>query len=169
LQTLLDRLGDAAIYASLVSIVVGGGLAHFKLWLIPQEESRRRIGLQKQRFIEHCATSLDRALRQIPAQLVGLDQATTYREMLTSHTADTFRVMAVFRALDQIHERVKALYTFLFATAAFGLMGMLVSLIVERARPYVGLVALVLILAQLAAVIVLRNLADALERYEHTT
>lgn len=170
LQVLLEHLSDGAIYTSIVSIAVGGLLAQFKPWLLPQEEARKRVGLQRQRLVEHLAAMLHRVLNEAVLGTVPLRGDATHREdILANHADETFRNLLIFQDLERIHSRVKVCYTFLFVTAATGLIATLVALLFSTARPWVALVALGLILSQFVTVLVLRGLANTLENYERTT
>lgn len=166
---LLERLGEAAVYASLVAIAVGGALALFKPWMLPQEDARNRVNLQKQRLIERMALThqrvIDRAvLGSIPVRGDGNNP-----DLLAEQAAETFRLLSVFRDLEDIHRRVKSCYTGLLFSVGTGFVGSVGGVLVPTLRQAIGILALILIASQLLSVLWIRRLADRLEDYERTT
>ena len=168
LHFLSERLSDGAIVTSIVSTAVGGGLAHFKPWLLPQEEARKRIGLQRQRLIEGLAASLNEIIERSQGA-VPLRGDATHPDLIAQHHSEMFRAISVIRRLDKVHSQIKRAYTFLFSTAGVGLLATLIALLFTQARSSIGLVSIMLILAQFGSVLHIRGQADLLEDYEHTT
>ena len=165
----LERLGESAVYASLVPIAVGGALALFKPWMLAQEDTRNRVNLQKQRLIERMALTSKRVIDRAVLGSIPLRGDGSNPDLLAEQATETFRLLSVFRDLEDIHRSVKSCYTGLFFSVGMGLRGSIGGLLAPTLRQSIGVVALLLVICQLLSVLWIRRLADRLEDYERTT
>jgi len=166
---LLERLGEAAVYASLVSIAVGGVLTLFKPLMLAQEDARNRVNLQKQRLIERMALTHQRVIDRAVLGSIPLRGDGSNPDLLAEQAAETFRLLSVFRDLEDIYRSVKTCYTGLFYSVVAGLIGIVGTLLAPTLRQTIGVLALVAVFSQLLSVLWIRRLADKLEDYERTT
>lgn len=150
--------------------MIGGLLAHFKPWLTTEDEIRNRIDHRQTGALgssfkvasSSACSSIDYA-----AQLRGAPP--NEPDIVGDYVAETFRIFAVVRELDLIQTGIKSHYTYLYITAAIGLVGLLIALPSEGARPYVAVVCYAAIIVQIYCVGAIRGRAKRLEVYERTT
>ena len=76
---------------------------------------------------------------------------------------------AVVHELDGIQSAIKTHYTWLFITAAIGLISLIAAIPLESLRPWIAIVCYTVIVTQLYSVGFIRHLAKQLERYDDTT
>jgi hypothetical protein len=166
---LLEKLGEAAVYASLVSIAVGGVLTLFKPWMLAQEDARNRVNLQKQRLIERIALTNQQVIDRAVLGTVPMRGDGNNPDLLAEQASETFRLLSVFRDLEDLYRSVKACHTGLFYSVVAGLIGSVSALVAPTLRQAIGAAALVVVFCQLLSVLWIRRLADRLEDYERTT
>lgn len=169
-DVILSTLGGTAVYSTILSVVIGGGLSYFKLWLISEEDVRNRVGLKKEVSIEKLAIALNRILQQSCHTEIPLrGDPPHHDDVIVNYISESFRLLRVSSRLDSVHIGVKNAYTTLFLTAIVGLFFMLTALPSIAIRPYIALMCYMIILVQIGMVFRIRAMAKRLEEYEHET
>jgi hypothetical protein len=166
------ELGSTSIFSAIIPIVIGGGLAHFKVWLPAEDDVRKRVELRKQVLREGVTKLFQAVLTKAMECIVVKDlrgSPPKETDILSDHTCELFRVFAVFVELEQIQRGIRWVYTYLFFSAAFGILELLVAVPLEKTRPWIAVLSYVVIISQVYAVGFLRRCAKRLEEYEKTT
>jgi len=166
------ELGSRYLFSAIAPIALGGGLSLFKPWLPSEDDIRKRVSLHKQTLQEAVSKLFHRvlthALQEVdPKGLRG--SPPNQPDIIGDHTAGMFRILAICHELDLLHARIRRWHTYLFVTAALGVIGLLLAVLCEGARPYVALGCYLIILTQLYAVARTRACTKRLEQYEKTT
>lgn len=167
---LWSKLGSTSVYAALVPIVLGGGLAIFKPWVSTEDEIRNRINLR----IEALRESVNKLLHNLLKKVLDLDPNNLRppppeADFIAGYTAEVFRVLKVLQCLDTINKRISNAYTYLWYTVVFGIASVLLVLLAESTRPYIALLCYAVIISQVYTVRLMRKHTKQLENYEKTT
>jgi len=166
-----SQLGSTSLVSAILPIAIGGGLAHFKPWLPTENDIRERTDLRKQVLMEgvnkHCHRLFLEAESRTASELRGAPP--NLPDFVADHTSELFRTFSVLGELSSIRTRIRRHYSYLFLTAATGVVCFLVSLLSQDARPYVALACYVAVITQLYSVSSLRRWMKRLEDYERTT
>lgn len=169
-EPLWTHLASSSFYAALGPIVLGGILTYLKLWLPSEDDLRVRANLKKQVLLEEvnkCLQQLFYKLQSTDFDLKDLRGAPPEQpDLIADYTAKFEHTLVVIKKLFRVQTSIKACFTTLLVTVAFGVVGLLIAFVSFAARPYVSIACYLAIGAQILLVFLIRWLTGRFEECE---
>ena len=156
----------AVFLTALLPTVAGGSIAHLNLFLVPRETLRQRIDLRRLSLIDGLTLRHVKLLnhaRKIDDDALLRGDGHKEPDLVDEYAKEMVRLVKIFRRLDHSLSAVDLAYSFLFTTAAIGLVLSILSLLFIELRLGATWFGSVAFLAQIMTVISIRYHTEKVE------
>ena len=158
-----------ALIASAGSIVTGFVSAHFKLFIEPDENFRKRVDRRRKELTEQYAMRLVALLKHVKSMTpddVLRGDGHEEPDLVGDACQECHKLITVLHRLEMIRAIVKLSYSVLLGTIVLGGVGILLSGLWSESRPYIFWIAILLLFFQVCLVLCVMRASAILERYE---
>ena len=176
LDSALTQLGGAWLLTTLLPAALGGMLVVFKPWIPGLRETRQRVDKVRSTIVEGCCNAEHRMLaKAIQIGLNSMDVAKLNElrgngrdepDLIQEHVAELLADAIRLDRLDIICRTVRTLHHALLTDLIGAGVAVVVAGLVERSRPFIGALALFLLIVQILCVVRLWRLENELDGYE---
>jgi hypothetical protein len=166
LAKIISFLSSPAVYTPIFTALVGGVLAIFKPFLLKEEDLSRRVDFHKQKLVERLSHSYKKILRAAFA----LAPSPGDPDPVLEHVNDLLRVTSIINRMARYQENVRRYYNWLLITIMVGALAVLNSCVGEDCvKAIVTIISLFVLVGQITAVILIRNVNSKLKEIEDIT
>lgn len=165
-NSILNVFGSTAIYSAVSSLVIGGGATLYKNWIFTEEEFRNRVNFARQRIIEKLAKDFSKMLHLILTSNIPLDSAPP--GVVTDHEEALIKLVNLSQKLEKLYSKVIFSFGFLAFSIFLAVVGILIALPLDSARPYIAIFFYILIIFQGIIIFRIRKAREVLENYSQT-
>ncbi|MCI0630320.1 MAG: hypothetical protein L0Y44_06655 [Phycisphaerales bacterium] len=168
--TVSDSLWPSLI-ASIAPIVLGAVTVHYKLFIEPEAEFRKRVSLQREKLIEQLAGRFASVLQHVRAIAMTPDNdlrgdGREEPDLVGDVARECYKLSTVLHRMEVIRTIVRSTYIVLLLTVALGIFGVFSALIWQTWRPYVFWCAVGLLVLQTLLILGVMRASAAMELYE---
>lgn len=169
---LAPKLSALAVPATIASVVAGGAFAHFKVWLIKEDDILARVNLAKKTLTAKIASAHRRLLTAYENKILGgtqkPDDEFADKDVVESYAAQVLRAAELGAQFELCEIQNKRHYDcFLWSVIAAVILTISASLS-EEIRPFAALAGIALIAWQAWLVYLNRALAERLRKHEQS-
>jgi hypothetical protein len=169
---LAPKLAGMAIPATIASAFAGGAFAHFKVWLIKEEDILDRVNLAKKTLTAKVASAHRRLLTAYENKILGGTQnpADEFadKDVVEFYAAQVLSAAAQGAQFETCEIQNKRHYDCFFWSAVAALILAICAGLFDETRPFVALAGIALIAWQVCLVYCNRTLAQNLRKHEQS-
>lgn len=161
-----------SLIASVAPIAVGAVSVHFKLFIEPDGEFRKRVSLQRKELIERLAGKFVALLHHVRGMTdddVLRGDGREEPDLVGDVAKECCKLSTVLHRMEVIRAVVKCAYFILCLSIGFGIIGVLFAWLWVDSRPFVLWTAIGVVLLQVVLVLCVMRASSALEVYEDVT
>lgn len=163
-NSLASLLGQAAFYAALAPLLVGGSIAIFKTFIRSDDDLKKDVRLKKEILLERVSKSYQTLLERVNQPLMGTPPENP--DLFGAHVKELFRIFESHQRLNALRKGHRHGYALLCTTSLLGVIAALVGFAWSDAKPYVAVFGFLLLGTQGTAIYYLRGLCRQLEDFE---
>jgi hypothetical protein len=158
-----------SLIASVAPIAVGAVTVHFKLFIEPDGEFRKRVSLHRKEMTERLAGKLAALLQYVRAMTTDDVLRGDGREepdLVGDVAKECYKLTTVLHRMEFIRSFVRLAYSIMCVSIVLGIVGVFFAWIWVESRPFVLWGAIGLIVFQAVLVLCVMRASSALEVYE---
>ena len=166
-----NGLAATSYYAAIAPIVFSA-LAHFRGFLLNEDELRKRCHSHREILNEKVNGCLFRIVDRFERSLTAVQlrgSPPNDPDLIADHTTELVRVVHIHRILDGVETTSHRVHTLLLIAGLTGVLCLVVAFPSPGLRPFAAIVAYLVLLVQVCAVLYARHAMHHLNALERAT
>jgi hypothetical protein len=166
---MIEKLDSLSSITSIIQVVLGGFVfSVLKFWLLREDEVDKAIGLQKEKMYEEVCDSMQNVIQRAFDDDIALrGNGGEHPDVIYSYAKKVVGVCSEFDNLKHSKNLINNLNTFLIITSLLGVVFFLVAHCISSHFYVISIAALITILCQIVAFMVIRFEGIKLNKFEN--